>query len=262
MTAGIGRVITAAAFAALAGTLAACAGAPGGTGYGNRDINSVDRSGRKVRLSPRAAVSVAFKSWQRKNHGNAISLATYAIDSHRLTPRGMSLAHFVRGLAYHSTKRYDAAEIDYTASISADANNHLAYHSRAILRSIRNDHSGAADDLSASIRIRPTYTSHYIRGLVYLRLRRIGAAYRDATTVLGMRPDRYHGYYLRGLTYHLRGKHRQAASDYRRALEINPRHEGAQRALRIVNRARPGVPALPRRRPDVRMLPISATTAR
>ena len=263
MSRALRRAISIATLIMTAGILAACAGSPqSGTGYANRNIYAVDRSGRRVRLTPRTAVLAAFRSWKRKNHGNAIGLASYAIKSGRLSGRGLSLAHFVRGLAYHSTNRYVAAMTDYTTAIKANPANHLAYHSRGMLRSIRNDNIGALNDLNTSIRIRPTYSSHFIRGLVNLRLRRIDAAARDASTMLGMNPERDHGYYLRGLTRHLQGQRRLAAADYRRALQINPRHKGARRALKIVNRTGPGAPRIPGRRPDVRMLPISAPASR
>jgi len=243
--------------------LASCANGPAsgsaqGTEYENGAIEAIDRGGRKIRLTPRSAISIAFRSWRRKNYGNAIRLANHAINSGQLQPRGLSLAYFVRGLAHHSTNRYSAATADYTASVKSDPTNHHAYHSRALVRTIQNDNLGAIADLSAAIRIRPTFNSHYIRGLVNLRLRRVDDAYLDATTVLSMHPNGYHGYYLRGLARHFRGQRQLAAGDYRRVLKINPRHKGAQRALRIVGRGLKGPPG---QRPDVRLLPISATIA-
>jgi tetratricopeptide (TPR) repeat protein len=265
----IGRVRGIAAIAGLAmvaGALASCAGSTsqriGSTEEAEGDTAATDRRGRRVRLTPRAAILAAFRSWQRKNHGDAVKLASYAINSGRLRPRGRSLALFVRGLAYHSLQRHAAAEADYTAAISADPRNHLAYHSRGLVRTARNDNHGAIADLSTAISIRPRYTSYYIRGLVSLKLRRVDDAYQDATAILSLRPNRYHGYYLRGLTRHLRGQRRLAAADYRRALEINPRHKGARRALSIVNKGRPGPPIVPRRRPDVKLLPIGYSPAR
>jgi len=262
----IRRVAAIAALTVAAGALASCASGPvpGSAqdgGYENGNIETLDRGGRKVRMTPRSAILVAFRSWRRKNYGNAIRLASHAIKSGRLQPRGLSLAYYVRGLAHHSTNRYSAATADYTAAVKNDPTNHLAYHSRGLVRSIQNDHLGAIADLSAAIRIRPTFTSHYIRGLVNLRLRRIDEAYSDASTVLSMRPNRYHGYYLRGLARHFRGQSQLAAGDYRRVLKINPRHKGAQRALRIVGRRPQGPPFAPRQNPDVRLLPISATSA-
>lgn len=262
----IRRVLAIAVLTVTAGALASCASGPlqgseRGTAYEDSAIEAIDRRGRKVRLTPRSAILVAFRSWRRKNYGDAIRLANHAIKSGQLQPRGLSLAYFVRGLAHHSTNRFSAASADYTASVRNDPTNHLAYHSRGLVRSVQNDNLGAIADLNAAIQIRPTFTSHYVRGLVNLRLRRIDEAYSDASAVLSMRPDRYHGYYLRGLTHHFRGQRRLAASDYRRALEINPRHKGARRALRIVGRGRPGPPIAPRQRPDVRLLPISATVA-
>lgn len=243
-----------------AGALAACAGGPGGGSIRqDGNIQAHDRSGRTVRLDPRSAILVAFRSWKRKNYGDAIRLASQAINSGRLRPRGLSLAYFVRGLAYHSTHRYAKATADYTASVHNDPTNHLAYHSRGLVRSIQNDNLGAIADLSKAIRIRSTFSSHYVRGLVNLRLRRFHEAYADAEIVLSMRPNDYHGYYLRGLARHLQGQRRLAADDYRHVLELNPSHAGARRALGIVGRGRPR-PYVPRRSPDdVRLLPISAT---
>lgn len=263
MTRRIRSVCTLAAVSLAAGMLASCAGGTSGsTAYEEGNLQATDRSGRRVRLTPRSAVYVAFRSWQRKNYGDAIKLANHAINSGRLKPRGLSLAYLVRGLAYHSTGRYAAATADYTASVKSDPKNHLAYQSRGLVRGVQKDTLGAIDDLNTAIRIRPTFTSHYVRGLMNLRIKRFDIAYSDASTVISMRPKRYHGYYLRGLVRHFRGQRNLAAADYRHVLQINPAHKGAKAALRIVRRGRPDPRIAPRRNPnDVRLLPISATTA-
>jgi tetratricopeptide (TPR) repeat protein len=254
----IKAVRTVAALMVAAGALAACAGGPSrGSAYQEGDLQASDRSGRTVHLSPRSAILVAFRQWKHKNYGDAIRLANQAINSGRLQARGLSLAYFVRGLAYHSTHRYAAATADYTASLRNDPTNHLAYHSRGLIRSIQNDNLGALADLSEAIRLHPTVTSHYVRGLVNLRLRRFDDAYADASAMLLMRPKDYHGYYLRGLAHQGRGQRRLAAADYRHVLALNPSHAGARRALRIVGRRPPGAPIPRRRNPnDVRLLPI------
>lgn len=251
-----------AALATSAGLLSACAGGTArGTASEMSDLQATDRSGRTVRLTPRSAILVAFRSWQRKNFGDAIKLANFAINSGRLQPKGLSLAHFVRGLAHHSTNRYSAAVADYTASVRNDPTNHLAYHSRGLVRGIQKDNLGAIADLNEAIRIRPTFTSHYVRGLLNLRLRRFEDASSDANAVIAMRPKKYHGYYLRGLARHFQGQRRLAAVDYRHVLRINPAHKGARRALQIVKRGQPVPRIRPRQNPDdVRLLPISATT--
>jgi tetratricopeptide (TPR) repeat protein len=263
MTRLIRGVCTLAAVGIAAGVLASCAGGTSrGTAYEEGSLQATDRQGRRVRLTPRSAVLVAFRSWQRKNYGNAIRLANYAIKSHRLEPRGLSLAYLVRGLAYHSTNRFSAARADYTASLTSDPTNHLAYQSRGLVRGIQKDNLGAIEDLNTAIRIRPTFTSHYVRGLMNLRLKRFDQAYSDATTVIAMRPNKYHGYYLRGLVRHFQGQRTLAAADYRHVLRINPAHKGAKAALRIVGRGRPSPRIRPRQDPeDVRLLPVSATSS-
>ena len=250
-----------AGLSATAALLASCAG--GGT-YGSSsqmsDLRATDRSGQRVRLTPRSAVLLAFQSWKRKNYGDAIKLSSHAINSGRLQPKGLGLAHFVRGLAHHSTNRYAAAIADYTAAIRNDPTNHLAFHSRGLVRGIQKDNLGALQDLDEAIRIRPTFSSHYVRGLLNLRLRRYDDASSDANAAIAMQPEKYHGYYLRGLARHFQGQRRLAAADYRHVLKINPAHKGARLALRIVDKGQPVPRITPRQNPDdVRLLPISAT---
>jgi len=253
MIRGIRGVAIFAALAVAAATLAACAGSTVPSGA------RADTNAAATGHAPRSAILAAFRSWKRKDYADAISIASRAIRSGRLRKRGLSLAYFVRGLAYHSTRRHDAADADYTAAIANDPTNHLAFRSRGVVRSLQNDNRGAIEDLTAAIRIRPAYASYYVRGIVLLRLRRFDAADRDASAILDSHPEVYHGYYLRGLSRHMRGQYRQAARDYRRVLEINPDHAGARRALRSVGRGRP-TPTVPRRRdPGVRLLPVSAT---
>jgi len=253
-----------AALIAAAGLLGSCTGGGAGT-YGSSnqmsDIQATDQSGRRVRLTPRSAVLLAFRSWKSKNYGNAIKLSNYAINSHRLEPKGLGLAYFVRGLAYHSTNRYSSAIADYTAAIQNDPTNHLAYHSRGLVRGIQKDNLGALRDLDEAIRIRPTFSSHYVRGLLNLRLRRYDDASADANAAINMRPKKHHGYYLRGLARHFQGQRQLAAADYRHVLRINPAHKGARLALRIVDKGQPVPRITPRQNPDdVRLLPISATS--
>jgi tetratricopeptide (TPR) repeat protein len=260
MTRLIRGLCVVAALSAAAGVLASCAGRPaGGTAF-DESAAGASASAHGTRLSPRTAILVAFRSWKHKNYSEAIRLANQAINSGRLHGRGLSLAYFVRGLAHHSTNRYAAASADYTASVRSDPTNHLAYHSRGLIRTIQHDNLGALADLSTAIRIHPTVTSHYVRGLVNLRLRRFDDALADANTVIAMRPNDYHGYYLRGLAHHFQGQHKLAAADYRRVLEINPAHKGALRALELLGRGRPRPPVSPRKGPDdVHLLPVSAT---
>lgn len=251
-----------AGLAAAATLLASCAGG-GNYGSSNQmsDLQATDRSGRRVRVTPRSAVLLAFQSWKRKNYGDAVKLSSYAISSGRLQSKGLGLAYFVRGLAYHSTNRYSAAIADYTAAIQNDPTNHLAYHSRGLVRGIQKDNLGALQDLDEAIRIRPTFSSHYVRGLLNLRLRRYDEASADANAAIAMRPKRYHGYYLRGLARHFQGQRQLAAADYRHVLKINPTHKGARLALQIVDKGQPVPRITPRQNPDdVRLLPISATT--
>lgn len=106
-----------------------------------------------------------------------------------------------RGNVYLSLGDLDHALLDYNEAIRLDLNFGGAYFNRGNLYSRRGDLAQALTDLTAAAHLSPMYPSAYFnRGIVYFRM----------------------------------GRTSDAIADFRKTLELNPQHQGALRALRLL----------------------------
>lgn len=180
-------------------------------------------------------------------------------DALRVEP-GNAEAYAGRASAHANNGDQERAYADYAKAIQLDPKAAGAYSGRAYLYESQGDHARAIADYSRSIEVADAtdkvtrilaYTN---RGDIYSRQKQTAAALADydqaiavAATdsmwnyVLG--PDAYLG---RGKLHAAAGKKDLARADFRKALELNPKHDAVQAELaRLDPPPAPASPATP-----------------
>ena len=203
------------------------------------------RSTRR-QASGKQALAASLKALGDRNYHHVVIYSTYAIRRGDLDGRLLSIAYTTRAAAYYNNRQYRRAMSDLGTAIRYDGTNYIAFEGRGLLHVEQRRYALALVDYSSSIRIKPRFRNYYLRGLLLLYMRRAGAANRDLSKAIARRPHHAKAYYARGLSYHMIGRTRSAAADYRYVLRIDPNHRGARNALRMLSRGRGPTPRRPR----------------
>lgn len=152
----------------------------------------------------------------------------------------------LRNEAYIRCMLYDVTEDDArqganvcTTTINEFPRFSLAYYKRGVAYRQLQDYPRALQDFTKSIELVPSFFNSYIyRGLIYVATNRYTTAipeYTKAIQIVGANdPRAYLAYNNRGYAYEMSGNLSQAASDYRKALELNPEFTTARDNLNRV----------------------------
>ena len=77
---------------------------------------------------------------------------------------------------------------------------------------------------------------HYNLGFIHMELDLFNIATNNFSDAIYTNPNYYEAYYSRGFCFERLGNIAQAESDYRRAIEINPKHSFSIDALKELER--------------------------
>lgn len=228
-----------------------------GTPHSSQDVGETPNAGTGTRsgwqstrrVSGKQALAASLKALGDRNYRHVVIFSTYAIRRGDLDGRLLSIAYTTRAAAYYNNRQYRRAMSDLGTAIRYDGTNYIAFEGRGLLHVEQRQYARALIDYSSSIRIKPRFRNYYLRGLLLLYMRRADAANRDLSQAIARRPHYAKAYYARGLSYHMIGRTRSAAADYRYVLRIDPTHRGARNALRMLSQGRGPTPRRPRREP-------------
>ena len=142
----------------------------------------------------------------------------------RLDPKS-AWAYAARGNLYRNKGDLDRALADLNAAISLDPTYALALFSRGDLYRSKGDLSGAMADMNESLRLDPNYApAYFTRGRLSNILGNSPAAIEDFTKSIRLDAENGAAYFNRGVAYYVvGGRTADAAADFRKALEINPK---------------------------------------
>ena len=160
--------------------------------------------------------------------------------------RDPAQGHEAWGMIHESAGDRSAAEVEYRAAIEANPRAFDAYERLAALYEGAGEYERARQVLEGGLAADPK------RAKAYYEIGRLGAAYGAAleraqdclVTYLGLSPGPQDptpaaAHYLLGQVYQRRARLDLAGDHYRRALSLDPGHEGARRALARLQRASP-----------------------
>jgi tetratricopeptide (TPR) repeat protein len=149
-------------------------------------------------------------------------------------------AFFFRGMARYYLGQYEAAVEDYTAALTVSSEEVPAYlwRCRAHYR-LKQFQAGLPDCDEYVMRKPEEYEGYYVRGILRSRADDQDGAiadYRRAIELAGNPGDSANAWYGLGLANERAGRKKDAATAYKRTLDIEPGYDLAREALRRVKR--------------------------
>jgi lipoprotein NlpI len=142
----------------------------------------------------------------------------------RLDPKN-AWAFAERGNLYKNNGDLDHALADLNESIRLDPNYALAVFARGDLYKIRGDLARAMADMNETIRLDPNYApAYFTRGRLSYMLGNNPAALQDFTKSIRLDAEDATAYFNRGVAYYVvGGRAADAAADFKKAAELNPK---------------------------------------
>ncbi|NOT42298.1 MAG: tetratricopeptide repeat protein [Alphaproteobacteria bacterium] len=158
----------------------------------------------------------------------AIALFTRAIQSKELTPEGLALTYYHRGMAFYREGQSGRAILDYaTALWNEDLPREFrprTLNNRGLAFEAISDFDSALTDYSLAIKMSPNYADAFAnRGNVHRRFNRFDIAIIDYDSALrNGHPRPQFVFAWQGMALEGQGKRREAMEAFRRALAIDP----------------------------------------
>jgi tetratricopeptide (TPR) repeat protein len=122
---------------------------------------------------------------------------------------------------------------DATQALSLDANDDMAYATRAAAFYFSKDYERAVADFTEALRVTPGDAKRYVaRGWAYVGSLNIKSAAADADHAIKLGAPNARAYELRAHLYELVGQSDKAIADLRAALQAEPTREEIRTALR------------------------------
>jgi tetratricopeptide (TPR) repeat protein len=134
---------------------------------------------------------------------------------------GNALIYYNRGVLWRRAGEFDRALADFDQAIRASFTDAAIYNDRGLVWYEKRQYDRALADFDRAIEIEPRFAAaHHHRGLALaakLRLAEALSSYTRAIELGSGAPG------LRGWTYHLLGRDKEALQDLSTAIELNPR---------------------------------------
>jgi tetratricopeptide (TPR) repeat protein len=163
----------------------------------------------------------------------AIAACSIVIDSGDSAPMDLALAYASRANAEEASGNHIDALADLNKAIEFDPSSAGAYSNRGNVYLALGDTNRALQDYNEAIRLDLDFGGAYFnRGNLYDRLGDSPRALADLTAAVHLSSNYAPAYFNRGIIYFRLGHVDDAISDFRKTLEFDPRHDGAQSALR------------------------------
>jgi tetratricopeptide (TPR) repeat protein len=142
----------------------------------------------------------------------------------RLDPKS-AWAYAARGNLYRNKGDLDRALADLNEAIKLDPAYALALFSRGELHKSKGNFPQAMADMNEALRLDPNYApAYFTRGQLSYILGNNPAAIEDFTKSIRLDAENGAAYFNRGVAYYVvGGRTADAAADFRKALELNPK---------------------------------------
>jgi lipoprotein NlpI/Zn-dependent protease len=168
-------------------------------------------------------VSAAVRRLDARDYDEAIHLATRALGIGRFTPVSAEQAHYVRGMAYTLSGRYDLARSEFNAVIRLNPEWADAYVKRGGLSTTRRQLDDAIADFGIALELDPAnVAAHLGRARAYCLQRRYEDALVDVAAVIRLRPDDARAQWDSGVVQFCAGRFGDAAASFSRSVRLAP----------------------------------------
>jgi tetratricopeptide (TPR) repeat protein len=165
------------------------------------------------------------------------SVTTAALESGKLSARGLGLAYFKRGSAWYAKGRLNRAVSDYTAALKADPGLTAAYANRGDSHARQKNHQAAIDDFNKFLAAHPSEPKVYFkRGVSHYKLKQYDQAVGDFTKAVSLDPEYGRAYLNRGVALTAQGEYNKALKDLDRFLKKHPQDETALKTKEFIQK--------------------------
>jgi lipoprotein NlpI len=168
--------------------------------------------------------SAAFSSrcgwwWTKQDLDRALSDCNEAVRTDSSNVAG----YLNRGNAYLSKSDFEHALTDFNSAIRLDPKNAWAYAARGNLYRNKGDLDHAIADLSESIKVDPSYAQAFFsRGDAYKSIGDIPRAMADMNEAIKLDPNHAPAYFTRGHLSYMLGDNPAALEDFSRSIALSP----------------------------------------
>tara|TARA_B100001758_G_C18406918_1_gene612762 strand:- start:1938 stop:2957 length:1020 start_codon:yes stop_codon:yes gene_type:complete len=140
-------------------------------------------------------------------------------------------SHIQLGQIFHLLKDTTAL-IYYSNALDLDSSNEIVLYNRALFFQNQLEWNKALDAYADLHNVYPFHgDGHYNLGFIHMELKLYDIAVNNFSDAIYSNPNFYEAYYSRGNCFETLGNVKQAESDYKRAVEINPEYTYAIQAL-------------------------------
>jgi lipoprotein NlpI len=156
--------------------------------------------------------------WAKRDSDRALSDCNEAL---RLS-RGYAAAYLNRGNVYLSKSDIEHALADFNEALRLDPKNAWAYAERGNLHKNKGDPARALADLNEAISLDPNYAlAHFSRGDLYKSMGNITQAMADMNEALRLDPNYALAYFTRGRLSYMLGNNPAALEDFSKAIKLD-----------------------------------------
>ncbi|MGD9562508.1 MAG: tetratricopeptide repeat protein [Pyrinomonadaceae bacterium] len=161
-----------------------------------------------------------------------------------------SLLYYKRGIAYRLKRDYDKAIADFEnvrrmnpRFAAVNTQFQIVYNSRGLEEFNDKKYQDAFDDISLAINADPKNPTPYInRCAIYIfAWKKYREAIEDCSEAIRIGTRSSMAYYYRAQAYEMTNVNEKAISDYKKALDLDPRNDSARKGLERVELARPSM---------------------
>ena len=170
---------------------------------------------------------------QLEEYHNAVADCTVALN---FAPNNIE-AYLNRGLAEYRLGNYPAAILDHNRVIKLKPHDFRAYYNRGIANAALGNHESAIQDYNLALTQTPDLSSFLVgdiyndRGLVYLELQNLPAAFLDFSKAIRLNSTDDRAYFNRGCACVINQDNWGALHDFDRTIELN-----SNNAIAYINR--------------------------
>ena len=171
---------------------------------------------------------IGLTSFHLGENAQAVQAFTYALEQN---PESIDSKYY-RGSAYYNLNDNQAAYSDYTDVINKNPAYCAAWNSRGVVNFSLEKYSEAMYDYTKALNLSPEsqcpkFIVLFNLGHVHNLVEEYQTAINYLDRAIQLKPDHADSWHQRGIAYRWINNSPQAINDYKKALEINPNHQGA-----------------------------------
>ena len=142
--------------------------------------------------------------------------------------------YYDRCFVYYQMDRFEDAIIDINKAIELEPKTALYQYEKGRLEYELKRYNEAIADLTNAIALEPFEESYMYRGYCYQHLEKYDLALADYNSASEIEPESCTPYFQKGIVYRILDSIQESEKNYKKAIELNPKHDIALRELGFI----------------------------